>query len=849
MKKILCLILLIATLCTVYTPMYTPVYADNDLSEAIEYLSAVGIAFEYEEETIQPDQRVTRATFAQAISKLFKLSDIECSDVYYHDVSTDHWAFNNIGVLTEQKILSGNGGKYFYPDEYISREEVATIVVSALGYRAYAENMGGYAEGYIKVANELELFKNCGTDSAITLSDVLIMLRNAVDANVSAAIFRENEIQYTQLEDETVLSYYHDMYYSKGTLTGCDGITIESTAPIKDGIVVIDGIEYESELEGMLDMIGTDVEFLYKADEADSDERQLVWVKSLGRNDFIDIHKDENCRFDSDNFIFRYMPEGMEREKKINISEGLIVIYNGAITTENVADILNQDKYDVRFIESKGSSDYDIAIIWKYDNIVVGKVDFYEEVIYDKFSQKKTLDISNKRENIVIQGGKTLDQIENGDVLSYYESKDGTSLTIEISKNAFDVTAQWIREDDGNKLLVTDNGDYIFYDSSITDTVLYGEKVRVYLDINGYIAAIEKVNVDGFPAYLIKVSYDDGDDILSLKTLDYDGKIEKRQVAKKAKLDGTKMEFDVMYSLLTVDNGTKQQVVVLKLDEEGLIKAIDTVEVGDKELGNSSLRCYEKSHRGQYKHHGRLVPKYLISPSTVIFSVPSKASDDDRDFLVKSKSDLSNDQWYTFDIYRYSKGAIGAEELVVIKDKQWGLTGRCSKIYVLVDEIVSVINEDEEPVEEMTFNREGNSMKAVTTSDFSLLNKGVKSGDLALIATNRRGEIYDAEIKYSYGSGDRPINNAYNAEPGLRVAYAHEKVGNVLRIGYDSGADYDEIFEMWGDRIVVYDADAEEKIRKGSMWDILTFKDVGNACTTVVIQTIDESPSFTVVYK
>jgi len=842
-KKFLCLILLLATLCT----MYTPVYADNALGEAIEYISAAGLDIEYDVETIQPDQRVTKAVFAQNVSKLLNISDVECNNAYYHDVSEDHWAFDNVGVLTELGVITGNGNKYFNPDQYITRNEAATIVVSALGYRAYADNSGGYPNGYLKVANELELFDNCSTNPDITLSDVLIMLRNALDANVANTSMSKNELVYKKSED-TVLNYYHNKYYEKGTITGCEGITFESADALKDGIVVIDGIEYETELTGLLDIIGTDVEFMYEAEDKDSDERKLVWIRSRGRNEFLDIQKDDECRFDGDTYTFYYVPEGTDSTKKINISEGIIVIYNGAIATEDVEDILNLDKYKVRFIKSKGSTSYDVAIIWKYENIVVGMVDSYDQVIYDKFDQGKTLDVSDDREKIIIQGGKTVDQLETGDVLSYYESYDGKLLKIDVSKTVTEVTAKWIKEYNNEKILITDGGEFVFYDNDAEVSVINGETVKLYFDINGYIADVEKVKADGFPVYLMKVSYDEGEEILILKTLDYDGNIVKRQVVEEPRLDGSKREVDVIYSAITADGKAIPQVMIIKTDENNQITSIDTVEVGDREQEDATLRVQERNHRIQYKHHGRLVPKYLISQSTTIFSVPSVPSGDDRDYLVKHKSDMSNDQWYTFDIYRYSEGSIGFEELLVIKDKQWGLSGSNDKLYVLIDEIVGVVNDDGDAVEEVTFNRRGNNLKATTTADFSLLDMGVKSGDLIQIVTNMRGEITDAEIKYSYGSDDRPINTMYNAEPGLRVVYAHEKVDNILRIGHDSGADFDEAFEVYED-IVVYDEDADEKVRKGTMWDILDYVSVGDSCSTVVIQTIDEGIWSMIIYK
>ena len=845
MKKILCLTALLIALCTAVTTAY----ANNALTEALEYLSAVGIDYEYDAETILPDQQVTKAAFVQNIAELFNMSDIECTNSYYHDVSSDHWAFNSVGALTEQGILTGNGSKYFYPDKYISRNEAATIIVSALGYGVYANNMGGYPSGYIKVANELEIFDNCVSGSdMLTLSNSIIMLRNTLDAKLAQASMSGSEFIYAE-SGETVLNFYHGMYYGKGTLTGCDGVTFEASGSIEDETAIIDGIEYDTKLTGLLDNIGTRVEFLYKAEEIDSDERELLWINSLESNGVMELRKDKYSYFDSDKYVYYYRNED-GKDKKINLSEGIIIIYNGAISTKKVADVLNLDKYDVKFIKSKSGSLYDIAIVWQYQNLIAGKVDLVDEVIYDKINKGNILDISDRREKIVISGGTTLEQIEAGDILSYYESEDKLFLKIDISKNVADATAKWIREDDGEKSLITADNEYPFYDNGTNTTVLFNEKVKIYFDKNGFIAGIEKVKSEGIPAYLIKAKYTEYDEKLTITTLDYDGEIVERKAAEKTRLDGLRTDLDVICSMLTTDKLTKQQVVILKLNENGEITDIDTLAVGNNETEKTTLRSVALNYTGQYKHHGRLVPKYLISQSSIIFSVPSVASDDMNDYAVKSKSDMSNDQFYTFDIYGYSPEPTGFEEILVIKDKNWGISsGAENRLYVLIDKITQVVNEYGEAVEQVTFARKGNILSANTVSEFSLLDLGVKSGDLVQFELNMRGEIKNAVIKYSYGSNERPLNTAYNAEPGLRVVYAHEKFDGVLRVGHYSPAEFNEVFEVYESDIIVYDPYGEERIRKGSMWDIRTYAEVGNSCTTVAIQTIDEGIQSMIIYK
>lgn len=841
MKKLLCLIILTASLFTACMSAH----AENALNEAIEYLSAVGVDFEYEEETVQPDKRVTRAVFAQNVTKILNLSDRKCTGVYYHDVSEDHWAYNNIGVLTELGIVSGDGNKYFNPDEYITRQEAATILVSVLGYSTYAKSSGGYPDGYMNMASELEIFKNCSTNPDFILSDMLIMLKNALDTNVMITEIKGGGFEYTKAEDETLLSYYHDMYYEKGTLTGCDGVSLKSADSLAENIAVIDGNEYITETAGLLENIGTEVEFLYKVTDSKTDERKLVWIKSLDRNDILDIEKDKYCEFDAENYVFSYTTSGSSKIKKIDISRGIIVIYNGEIAKKNVDEILNKDRYKVRFIESKESAAFNIAIVWNYENMVVGKVDSDKEIILDKFDEGKTLNISGKRDRIVVGNGKSLDEITTGDILSYYESEDGSSIRIEISKVVKEETAQYINVHE-EKVLTTDNGDYVFFDKNEDVSVSSGDKVKLYLDVNGYIAYLEKVKTEGFAAYLIKAIYDEDTEQMFFKTLDNDGKVVTREGANKVRVDGTVLEYADIRNKLYADGKPVSQVVVLKTNADNKVISVDTTErESSEEL--PGLRLIEQGYTGRYKHHGRLVPKILVGNETVIFSVPSTQSNDDRDYTVRSKSDLQNDQFYTVDIYRYSEDNVGYEEILVIKDKVWSLSG--NNLYILVDKIVKSVNADGVPVEKLIGNRRGSDVEIFTDDEFSLIDTEAKSGDLIEVKLNGQGEIEDAEIRYSYGSENRPINNAYNAEPGLRVVYAHEKVGNVLRIGYNSGADFDEIFEVADNCIVVYDSSAKDKIKPGTMWDIETYDGVGDACSTVAIQTIDETPYSLVIYK
>jgi len=834
-RKILCLLAILTALCAA-----APAYADNALNNALEYLSAVGIDLEYEEETIQPDQRVTRASFAELIVKLLNMSDAESDTVYYHDVSADHWAFGKIGALTENGILSGNEYKYFRPDDYITKNEAATILISALGYRVEAEGKGGFPDGYIRTAGELELFDDTSYSPELTLSDAIIIMRNALDVKLLKLIYKESDLGYEKSDDVTLLSYYHEKHYAKGILEGCDGVTIKSTNRINDDLVIIDGIEYKAKQEGLLNLIGTKVEFIYEVDEK-NDERYVVWVKSLGHSDSLDIQKDEADFYNPAASVFSYVPEDRDGYKNINLSRGLVLIYNGAVATGSYDAILNSDKYRVRFIKSHQSSVYDIAIVWKYDNMVVGSVDIDQGIIYDKFNASNVLDISEIRDKIEVEGGQDIEQLVDGDIISIFESEDGELLRIEVSKNTCEVTAKYVGDGDTGKVLYAEDKDYLFYDNNANFSVLYGEKVKLYLDKNGYIVYVESVKVSGFPAYLISAKYDDMEEEVFIKTLDYDGNIVKRSIVKKTYLDGSKEEQFEIYDKLAPGGTTNQQVIILELEEDGSIKSIDTPYLGMGQTDKNSLTLVESNYSGYYKHHGAFFPKYIFSSDAVMFYPPLTESDkaDERNYLVKSGSDLQNNDPYTADVYRYSKDT-GYVNLVVLKSGKVGTA--TDKNYILVDEIKTAVNEDGDIVEKLICYSRGTAMEYFTTPDYSLRDAGIISGDVIGIVTNTSGKIKSAQRKYEY---DKPFTTTKymvpNNTPSFHKGYVHSKIGNVLRVRYDE-ADFESAFVISEDMIVVYDANEREKIRKGTMWDF-------TPGARVVFQTNDENPILMVIYK
>jgi hypothetical protein len=139
---------------------FADVPASHDYFEAIETLSADGVINGYPNNRFKPDNPVTRAEFAAMLCRAFGYEDqaeAMKDAVFFRDVDS-HWAAGYINFAYAIGIVNGMGNDRFYPDAKITYEQVFKMVVSALGYnQSTTDRLGGYPNGYLDIANDLDL--------------------------------------------------------------------------------------------------------------------------------------------------------------------------------------------------------------------------------------------------------------------------------------------------------------------------------------------------------------------------------------------------------------------------------------------------------------------------------------------------------------------------------------------------------------------------------------------------------------------------------------------------------------------------------------------------------------------
>lgn len=153
MKKFLFMVVLVINTSTISL-------AFNDVS--VEYNDRImplvkkGIITGYPDNTFRKDDYITRSAFCKMIAIYINAEDK--GNVHYSDVDENHWAYDYISILSNERIIDGINNNLFSPNTYVTYEQAIKMIISSIGYSEQAGILGGYPNGYITIAKELNIF-------------------------------------------------------------------------------------------------------------------------------------------------------------------------------------------------------------------------------------------------------------------------------------------------------------------------------------------------------------------------------------------------------------------------------------------------------------------------------------------------------------------------------------------------------------------------------------------------------------------------------------------------------------------------------------------------------------------
>ena len=164
LKKVLALALAFA--CTVTTfasaKVFPDVPAGSEYSEAISFLSDLGIIAGDTDGLYHPERTITRAEACALMARMMTGSTTVsqwAGASNFTDVPASHWAESAVGYAVANGIAYGYGDGTFRPDQAISDQEFVAMLTRAMGYDTAANRLS-YPYGNLTVAQQKGLLED-----------------------------------------------------------------------------------------------------------------------------------------------------------------------------------------------------------------------------------------------------------------------------------------------------------------------------------------------------------------------------------------------------------------------------------------------------------------------------------------------------------------------------------------------------------------------------------------------------------------------------------------------------------------------------------------------------------------
>lgn len=188
MKKIIAIILAVIMIMSLATVAFAA-NSFTDISnsknkEAIETLYELGVIDGYSKTKFGPKLTLSRAEACAVMVRALYGDKIVYWTNSFTDVPARAWYASYVDVAVYYDIMHGHSATTFAPDEDITYDQMATLVLNALGYNA-PQLSGTWPENVERIANILGLYDTTtrfvdGSD-AITREDACQMLYNALE--------------------------------------------------------------------------------------------------------------------------------------------------------------------------------------------------------------------------------------------------------------------------------------------------------------------------------------------------------------------------------------------------------------------------------------------------------------------------------------------------------------------------------------------------------------------------------------------------------------------------------------------------------------------------------------------
>ncbi len=629
---------------------FTEVFAAEEKAadcQAVMLFKTLGIT----DDEFKSEEYMTRAEFTALTVRAMGKDNMPAGEVSYKDVSPEDTYYNEIAIADTLGIISKSDT--FEPDKPITYEEAAKILVCMLGYEYPAEQKGGYALGYISMANDKKLFDNLlfRMGANVSGAEGATMIRNAWESEYMEYDFSENG--YTE-SDELYMNKYLDIYKSKGILTS-DGILDFDNRKIADGKVKIDGTLYKNSADGISEYFGEEIVYYYKQTK-DEDEGTLLYAEPSKSSEILTVN-DEDISEKTTASEFVYTVRESDKSKKL--AADVKVIYNGKQEFAYTREMLMPKVGKVKLIDNDGDDVTDTVIVYDYETVVVNTYNSGIKKIVLKFSAEP-IDLDAYDFSYIEKNGEKIgaDALEEWDVLNVCKSDKKFIAYVSNESVSGKITA--VSNDADETTLTVDDEKAPLSEKFIEKSgeLKVGNKGIFYKDIMGRIVCADYNSTSGrnYSVILKAKMEESAGNTAIFKFFTKNNKKESAKGAEKIKINGT--PYKPQAAVDKVNQIGLYQLVVTDSNEKGEITKIDFAEdksEADGYKGYDNDNFTLDKNIPEVRFYNNTGAGCHVTSSTIFFSIPQDKTDEElykaQDYkrVYDMDTTINNVQFYDLD--------------------------------------------------------------------------------------------------------------------------------------------------------------------------------------------------------
>ena len=780
LKKVLALVVAFSMMLSVVAfAGYKDVPADAEYAGALDLLSSLEIIKGDDLGNFNPDATITRAEMAAIVCRALGLESAANGAkgaTIFTDVAADHWASGYINLANQNNIINGYGDGKFGPEDTVTYEQVIKMLVCALGYEPMAAAKGGWATGYLVVANTYKITEGAAADA--TRKNVATLVYNALSTPMMDQTSFGADAEYQVLDgkgdrDYKTLLTGMDIYVATGTVDDydIDTVTVTVTEASEDGEFKKGEETFEKGDMNVAPYMYQSVDVYVQKNSRRDYEVVAIVGSVMGETLTIlsdDIVIEDGKAIKGDQFEYYVDAANSNKTKKVKFS-GKIVLNSKAYESGFDALAALED-VEITLIENTSDRTFDQIVATQYTSAVVGYVDADKDKI-EIDGKIYQFDFEDEEKEIILvdDQGKalTLADFAEDDVVAYVSNNAKLNLAskVRIIKLSNAVVTGIVDEtftSNGDEYVVINGEEYKVGD--VEDTLTVGSEGTFYIGITGKIVYFDGSLVGENYAYILEaapskssfsadkwqiklltkedgiVTYDVTDDMDKA----FDAYIADKD--NKAAFTGDKVDGILFEDATLAQKANAARIITFKTNAKGQIRAFA------KANGSGTLLAPGKADgvdiaEKEYNDRTQIINGATLEDEIVIFNV---VGDEAEDAYTTDLSYLVDESKYAGYVFANKKGEnvamiVTLGDSIFTKDAGLAVVTKVSASKNTDDEDIVKVSYVQDGVEgTVTFDSESNAKGGKTIDDdfftvgalfvFNANSEGVVS-DYAIIAT------------------------------------------------------------------------------------------------------------------